>query len=411
MEAYQSHWPRGRAVSRLERLMYRQERWMYRGSAPNRVAAVLNAVWARVGATRFGRDRLATLVVAGRRTGRPRLVPLIVADLDGGRYLVSMLGERADWVANVRAAGGRAVLRHGEREAIRLVEVDRSHRPPIVRRHLAVAPAARSFVPDVARQDAAAFAAFAQQVPVFRIEPGIASSRPTLTRRGGDTGRSRRRRWALATGALVVVAMIAAVMIGATRPGPPPLALPSSAADAPVGPLDGHWTVSEGSIAGFRIDQVVLGLRADVVGRTGEVTGGVDVADGRLVGATMTVDLTTLEVNGKVPEQVATSLGTAADPTATASLAHPVALPERLAAGTSPVAWTVDGTLEMHGVARDVTIALEARRNGPAIEVAGSIPVVLSDWNVRGPAGYGWLGSLDDRGVAEFSLVLRRAAG
>jgi hypothetical protein len=38
-------------------------------------------------------------------------------------YLVSMLGERCDWVQNVRAADGRATLRHGRAVACRLAEV------------------------------------------------------------------------------------------------------------------------------------------------------------------------------------------------------------------------------------------------------------------------------------------------
>ena len=56
-------------------------------------------------------------------------------------YLVAMLGERANWVRNVRAAGGRAVLRHGKKEAVRLEEVPVDQRPAILRRYLAVAPA------------------------------------------------------------------------------------------------------------------------------------------------------------------------------------------------------------------------------------------------------------------------------
>jgi hypothetical protein len=34
-----------------------------------------------------------------------------------------MLGDDADWVRNVRAAGGNATLRHGRREEVRLEEV------------------------------------------------------------------------------------------------------------------------------------------------------------------------------------------------------------------------------------------------------------------------------------------------
>jgi hypothetical protein len=46
-----------------------------------------------------------------------------MAVVDGERYLVSMLGEEANWVKNVGAAGGQVVLRHGRREEVRLEEV------------------------------------------------------------------------------------------------------------------------------------------------------------------------------------------------------------------------------------------------------------------------------------------------
>ena len=40
--------------------------------------------------------------------------------VDGERYLVSMLGERVNWVANVRANDHSATLRHGAVETVRL---------------------------------------------------------------------------------------------------------------------------------------------------------------------------------------------------------------------------------------------------------------------------------------------------
>lgn len=51
-------------------------------------------------------NRLATLEVRGRRTGRLISFPVVIADYQGERYLVAMLGARADWVRNVQAAGG-----------------------------------------------------------------------------------------------------------------------------------------------------------------------------------------------------------------------------------------------------------------------------------------------------------------
>ena len=160
-----------RHVSRPEAWMYRHERWMYRDGRPNRVAGFLNRVWARAGVAGIWGSRLVTLEVHGRTSGRRISCPLIVADVGSERYLVSMLGERASWVANVRAAGGAAVLRHGRREAVHLEEVDPADRGAVLRRHLEVAPAARSFCPVHRRDPLTAFAAIAADYPVFRICP------------------------------------------------------------------------------------------------------------------------------------------------------------------------------------------------------------------------------------------------
>jgi deazaflavin-dependent oxidoreductase (nitroreductase family) len=158
-------------VRRVERWMIRHQRWMYASGRPNRLAAFLNRGWAILASAGLGRDRLVTLEVRGRHSGRPISFPLIVADYDGERYLVAMLGEGAQWVANVRAAGGQAVLLHGRRERVQLAEVAPGDRAPILKRHLQVAPAARSFVPVERHASVAEFDRVAAGFPVFHIQP------------------------------------------------------------------------------------------------------------------------------------------------------------------------------------------------------------------------------------------------
>jgi hypothetical protein len=89
--------------------------------------------------------------------------------VDGQRYLVSMLGDNVQWVLNVRAAGGRAVLRSGGREEIQLEEVSDRGRAPILRAYLQRAPGARPHVP--VNKDAALseFEKIAAAFPVFRL--------------------------------------------------------------------------------------------------------------------------------------------------------------------------------------------------------------------------------------------------
>ena len=88
-------------------------RWLYRDGRPNSLARAINAVWARAFATGRGPASVATLEVVGRKSGKPVRLPVVIADLDGERYLVSMLGDNTNWVRNVRAAGHRAVLLRG----------------------------------------------------------------------------------------------------------------------------------------------------------------------------------------------------------------------------------------------------------------------------------------------------------
>jgi hypothetical protein len=126
-------------------------------------------------------SRAAALDVVGRRSGRLITLPVVIADFDGDRYLVSMLGERAGWVQNVRADKGRAILRHGVREAIELEEVPVSDRAPVVRRYVQVAPGGRPHISidrDAPLQD---FERVALEIPVFRIHayrPRAATSVP-----------------------------------------------------------------------------------------------------------------------------------------------------------------------------------------------------------------------------------------
>ncbi|MCK2217314.1 nitroreductase family deazaflavin-dependent oxidoreductase [Actinomadura sp. ATCC 31491] len=154
--------------------------WLYRGGRPNRLARAVNRLWAAVHSSGLLMPgRLVTLEVTGRHTGRTVALPLVVARLGGRRYLVSMLGRDANWVANVRAARGLAVLRHGTREHVRLVELPPAERAPVLRRYLAVAPGARPHLPVDRWAPLADFDAIAGQYPVFRVEPA-AGARPAV---------------------------------------------------------------------------------------------------------------------------------------------------------------------------------------------------------------------------------------
>ena len=145
------------------------DRWLYRGKRPNRLARLINGASARLATAGIGPARLVMLEVAGRRTGKKILFPVVVADYQGERYLVSMLGEETNWVRNVRAADGRAELRRGHREVIRLDEVDPGQRAAILRRYLECAPGARTHIPVSCGAPLEEFERIAGQYPVFHV--------------------------------------------------------------------------------------------------------------------------------------------------------------------------------------------------------------------------------------------------
>lgn len=144
-------------------------RWLYRHRHASRIARFLNAAQARLAAAGAGPRWLVMVEVTGRRSGRTISFPAVIADYDNGRYLVSMLGEDTNWVRNVRASGGHAVLRHGDREPVMLQEVDVDRRAPILRCYLQRAPGARAHIPVDRRAPVEEFERIAARYPVFRV--------------------------------------------------------------------------------------------------------------------------------------------------------------------------------------------------------------------------------------------------
>jgi len=144
-------------------------RWMYRGGRPNRLARIMNRISALVFARGVARDYVVTLELTGRRSGRRISLPLVMALMDGQRYLVSMLGEKAAWVQNVRAENGKAILEHGRGEEVRLEEIPIEQRAAVLKAYLQRAPGARPHVPIDKDAALSAFVRIADQIPVFRV--------------------------------------------------------------------------------------------------------------------------------------------------------------------------------------------------------------------------------------------------
>ena len=154
-------------------------------SAPRRKANALldllngRALWwlVSLGLTprRWPRTACGTVLleVRRRRSGGLQSTLVTWTEYGGQRYLVTMPGEEPQWVKNMKAAGGKVVLRHGrQRTAVSLEELPCDQRAPVLqawyrvtslsaspRRHFALSREAR--IED--------FEALAANHPVFRI--------------------------------------------------------------------------------------------------------------------------------------------------------------------------------------------------------------------------------------------------
>ena len=143
---------------------------MYAGGRANGQARRYARFWAAVIRSGLLPRRWVTLEVPGRNSGAPRRFPLGMATVGGERYLVSMLGEGCNWVANVRAAAGRARLLHGTSESVQLIEVPVAQRPSLLKAYLEQVPGARPHIPVDRHAEIDAFVPIAARYPVFRIE-------------------------------------------------------------------------------------------------------------------------------------------------------------------------------------------------------------------------------------------------
>ncbi|MCA9890046.1 MAG: nitroreductase family deazaflavin-dependent oxidoreductase [Anaerolineae bacterium] len=144
------------------------KRWIYRGNRPNWIARALNAFWRMVHSSGWVRNWV-TLEVIGRKSGKIISMPVVVAWIDNQRYLVSMLGDDAQWVRNVRAADGKATIRSGGRSEVRLEEIPTEQRAPIIKAYLQVAPGARPHIPVDKDAPLSEFEAIVADFPAFRI--------------------------------------------------------------------------------------------------------------------------------------------------------------------------------------------------------------------------------------------------
>lgn len=208
------------------------------------------------------------------------------------------------------------------------------------------------------------------------------------------TGRTYPLKWvavALAATAALLIGgpyLVMDVLLGSS---PGRLHLPPAAGigSAPVspGPVSGTWRIAPGSVAGYRVDELLFGQSHAAVGRTSSVSGGLVISGTRIVAADFTVEMGTVRSDqGSRDAQFRGFIMRTADyPHGSFRLTSPIEL-----GSVPPVGRVISvqavGDLTLRGVRRSVTFTLQAERVAPSvIDVNAEIPIRFADWRIPNP--------------------------
>ncbi len=183
--------------------------------------------------------------------------------------------------------------------------------------------------------------------------------------------------------------------------------------------LDGTWTIDpsvgsfsdfSGTFVGYRVQEELASIGAKTaVGRTPDVEGSLTIEGTSVPEAQFTADLTTLQSDEGRRDGALHSQALESDrfPTATFELSEPIDLGKIPQDGANIDVDAV-GTLTLHGVTKDVTIPLQAQRNGDVIAVTGRLDIPFADYDIDQPQSLAVL-STDDRGILEVQLFFSKA--
>lgn len=191
-----------------------------------------------------------------------------------------------------------------------------------------------------------------------------------------------------------------------TAPATP--ASSTTTASEPGGSTDGAWVITDGSLVGYRVAEVLFGVDTEGVGRTEQVEGTLSLDGSRLTAVEFSVDVASIASDdGRRDNQFRGRIMSAAEyPTATFSLTETIDLGVEAIEGATVTADIV-GDLTMRGATRQVTATVEARLDGGRIGIVGSIPVVFTDFGIVDPSLPGIV--VEPDGLVEFVLVLTPA--
>lgn len=179
----------------------------------------------------------------------------------------------------------------------------------------------------------------------------------------------------------------------------------TTAADADL-EVNGTWNIDDAeSFAGYRVLNHMGQEDIEVVGRTSDISGSIEVSDGELTEATLTVDLTTVDSGDSTRDEHMREsyLHTDEYPTATFIATEPV----NVASVTEGlITVEIPGELTIHGVTQNTVLTLEATVSGEDIVAVGTTEITWSDFGVEAPSTP--MSTVADSGTLEYQLTLQK---
>jgi polyisoprenoid-binding protein YceI len=233
-------------------------------------------------------------------------------------------------------------------------------------------------------------------------------------------GLRARRGWLVAVAAVLVLALAGGgyLLLGRNSDAPAPASLDAATATTATtvgggarpetGTPDGAWQVRDdgSSFVGYRVRERLAQLSSpnDAVGRTTQVTGTMQVAGDQVETVRVEADLRGLQSDESRRDNAIRQRGLESIrfPTAVFELTEPIRLDQEPVRGQR-VSGQGKGRLTVRGITREVTADLEGRWDGSTIQVAGRIPVRMSDFQIQPPL-VGFVLSIEDALTVEFRL-------
>jgi polyisoprenoid-binding protein YceI len=188
----------------------------------------------------------------------------------------------------------------------------------------------------------------------------------------------------------------------------------SSAPNSTVS-VGGHWNVTTGSEAGYRVREKLgfLPAQSDAVGRTSSITGTAALTESKgtitITAASFDVAVNTLKSDRSMRDEKIHEIGLESSryPTATFVLSTPVTLAKNAVTGHITRV-SVTGIFDIHGTSKRETLPVEFGLVGPTLETAGSLTFPWSEFGMAAPSVGGFV-NVTGKATMEFDLRLQRA--